>query len=211
VVKNRNNSSGIHKLQTDNGVIEDPKLIEDHILDFYKNPYVDSNPNAHITGNMEDLIGTYIPTMVSSGENIMLIKCPDYLEIKNVAFNLNGNSALGPDSFGRVILSFMIGDYWDKCLQCYSTIFFKKWILPKMNSNVVSLIPKIQGADSIKDFRPIVAANFKLKIISKILVDRLDMVASRIISLNQYGFVQCRQIHDCIGIASKAINMLSKR
>jgi len=29
-----------------------------------------------------------------------------------------------------------------------------------MNSNVVSLIPKIQGAESIKDYRPIVVANF---------------------------------------------------
>ena len=30
-----------------------------------------------------------------------------------------------------------------------------------MNSNVVSLIPKIQGAGNIKDYRSIVVANFK--------------------------------------------------
>jgi len=46
VVKVRNNCSGIHRLRTDNGVIEDPKLIKDHILDFYRNLYVDSNHNA---------------------------------------------------------------------------------------------------------------------------------------------------------------------
>ena len=80
-----------------------------------------------------------------------------------------------------------------------------------MNSNVVSLIPKIQDVDSIKDYRPIVVANFKFKIISKILADRLALVAARIISPNQYGFVQGRQIQDCIGIASEAINMLSKK
>jgi len=34
---------------------------------------------------------------------------------------------------------------------------------------------------------------------------------ARIISTNQYGFVQDRQIHDCIGIASEAINMLFKK
>jgi len=75
---------------------------------------------------------------------------------------------------------------------------------------VVSLIPKIQG-ESIKDYRPIDVVNFKFKIILKILVDRLALVATRIISPNQYGFVQGRQIHDCIGIASKAISMLSKK
>ena len=32
----------------------------------------------------------------------MLIKCLDYFEIKNVVFNLNGNSASGPDGFSRV-------------------------------------------------------------------------------------------------------------
>ena len=79
-----------------------------------------------------------------------------------------------------------------------------------MNNNVVSLIPKTLGANSVKDFRPIVVANFKFKIISKILVDRLAIVVARIISPNQYGFVG-RQIHDCTGIAFEAINMLSKK
>jgi len=71
-----------------------------------------------------------------------------------------------------------------------------------MNSNTVSLIPKIQGVASIKYFRPIDVANFKFKIISKILKDRLAMVASKIISSNQYGFVKGRQSQDCIGIFS---------
>jgi len=48
-----------------------------------------------------------------------------------------------------------------------------------MNSDVVSLIPKIQGVESIKDYKPIVVANFKFKIISKILADRLAIVAVR--------------------------------
>jgi len=80
-----------------------------------------------------------------------------------------------------------------------------------MNSNVVSLIPKIQGVESIKDYWLIVVANLKYKIISKILADRLAIVATRMISPNQYGFVQGRQIQDCIGITSEVINMFSKK
>ena len=59
-----------------------------------------------------------------------------------------------------------------------------------MNINMVSLIPMIVGAESIKDYRLIVVVNFKFKIISKILVDRLALMAAKIISPNQYGFVQ---------------------
>ena len=102
VVKRRNNSSGIHRLRIDNEVIEDPKLIKDHILDFYKNLYTESISNVWDTSNMEDFIGAYIPKLVSSEESMMQIKCPDFLEIKNVVFNLNGNSAPGPDGFGGV-------------------------------------------------------------------------------------------------------------
>jgi len=159
---------------------------------------------------MEDFIGTYIPELVSSKENMMLIKCPNFLEIKNVVFNLNGNSALGFDGFG--------GIFYHSCWEIIGTDvcnvvqqFFKQnWVLPGMNSNVVSLIPKIQGADSIKDYWPIII-NFKFKIISKILANRLELVVARIISPNQYGFVKGRKIQDCIGIASKTINMLSKK
>jgi len=139
---------------------------------------------------MEDFIGTYIPELVSSKKNMMLIKCPNFLEIKNVVFNLNGNNASGSDGFGGVLYHScweIIGT--DVC-NAVQQFFNKNWILPGMNNNVVFLIPKIQGAKCIKDYRPIVVANFKFKIISKILVDRLALMAAKIISPNQYGFVQ---------------------
>ncbi|XP_068474775.1 uncharacterized protein [Phaseolus vulgaris] len=151
-VKRIHNSSGIHRLRIDNEDIS----------------------------NMEDFIGTYIPELVSSKENMMLIKCPNFLEIKNVVFNLNGNSALGFDGFG--------GIFYHSCWEIIGT----------------------DGADSIKDYWPIII-NFKFKIISKILANRLELVVARIISPNQYGFVKGRKIQDCIGIASKTINMLSKK
>jgi len=69
-------------------------------LDFYRNLYDDFNSNAHTTGNTEHFIG---PAMVSFEENISLIKCPYFLEIKDVVFNLNGNSTPGPDGFGGVV------------------------------------------------------------------------------------------------------------
>jgi len=58
-----------------------------------------------------------------------------------------------------------------------------------MNNNVVSLISKIQEVDCIKDYRPTIVSNFKFKIISKLLADKLALMAARIISPNQYEFV----------------------
>jgi len=58
---------------------------------------------------MEDFIGTYVPELVSSKENMMLIKCPYFSEIKNDVFNLNGNSAPDPNGFGGVFYH----SYWE--------------------------------------------------------------------------------------------------
>jgi len=61
--------------------------------------------------------------------------------------------------------------------------FFKSgWILAGMNSNVISLTPKISCAENIQDFR--------FKIISKILADRLAHIASRMLSPNQNDFIK---------------------
>ena len=102
MVKRHNNSSGIHRLQTDNSVIEDSKLITNHILNFY----AESNSNDQATGSMKKFICTYIPETVSSEENIILIKCSNYLKIKNETFNLNGNNATGSDGFDGVFYHF---------------------------------------------------------------------------------------------------------
>ncbi|MCI11700.1 RNA-directed DNA polymerase (Reverse transcriptase), partial [Trifolium medium] len=54
-------------------------------------------------------------------------------------------------------------------------------------------------------------ANFKFKIISKILADRLAQILPNIISKEQRGFIKGRQIRDCICLTSEAINMLHKK
>jgi len=59
-------TGGIHCLRIDNEVTEDPKFIEDHILDFYKNLYVESTSNVSDTSNVEDFISFCILELVSS-------------------------------------------------------------------------------------------------------------------------------------------------
>jgi len=72
------------------------------------------------------------------------------------------------------------------------------------------LIPKVPGASSMGDYRPIALANFLFKIVTKIVADRLAGITTRIISMEQRGYVRDRNISDCIIIASEAINSLGK-
>jgi hypothetical protein len=84
--------------------------------------------------------------------------------------------------------------------------------MPNYNANTLILIPKTPNADSIDQFRPIALANFKFKIISKVLADdRLAQILPSIISKEQRGFVNGRNIKDCICLTSEAVNLLPKK
>jgi len=56
--------------------------------------------------------------------------------------------------------------------------------------NTLILNPKHPNADSVEQFRPIATANFKLKVISKIIADRLATIVPTIISNNKKRFHQ---------------------
>jgi hypothetical protein len=83
--------------------------------------------------------------------------------------------------------------------------------MPGFNSNIIALLPKVQNATSIDQFRPIAMANFKFKVISKIIADRLASVLPSIISEEQMGFIHGRNIKDCLCIASEAANLLHNK
>jgi len=73
------------------------------------------------------------------------------------------------------------------------------------------LIPKTNNADSVDQYRPITVANFKFKVISKILANRLASIMPAITSVRQRGFIRGKNIKDCICLASEAVNVLHKK
>ncbi|MCH79990.1 RNA-directed DNA polymerase (Reverse transcriptase) [Trifolium medium] len=85
------------------------------------------------------------------------------------------------------------------------------WILPGFNSNIIALLPKTPEASSIDQYRPIAMANFKFKIISKIIADKLASIMPSIISEEQKGFIHDRNIKDCLFTASKDANLLHNK
>jgi hypothetical protein len=89
--------------------------------------------------------------------------------------------------------------------------FTSSWIFPGCNSNIIALLPKFPEASSIDQYRPIAMANFKFKIISKIIVDILASIMPNLISVEQKGFMHGRDIKDCLCIASEAANLLHNK
>jgi hypothetical protein len=99
----------------------------------------------------------------------------------------------------------------DDVINAVLQFFSSGWILPNMDSNTIVLIPKVHNADRVDQFRPVAMANFKFKIITKIIADRLAQVLPSIISKEQRGFVNGRQMKDCVCLTSEAINLLHNK
>jgi hypothetical protein len=157
------------------------------------------------------LVDELIPSLVSDNVNSLLTMLPSKEEIKNAVFDLNKDGAPGPAGFG----AFFYQTYWDiihfDVTNVVVQFFTDGWILPNFNSNTLILIPKTANVDSIDQFRPIALANFKFKIVSKVLAARLAQILPTVISKEQRRFIHGRNIKDCIGLASEAINLLHNK
>jgi hypothetical protein len=66
----------------------------------------------------------------------------------------------------------------------------------RLNFGILSLIPKVPGADDIKQFRPIALINVIFKLVSKAYTIRLLPIAHRVISTSQTAFIKGRLIHE---------------
>ena len=72
--------------------------------------------------------------------------------------------------------------------------------------------PKFTNASHFNDFRPISCCNVQYELITKVLSNRLKVVAGELVSPHQYAFLEGRQINDCSLrlISKKAFHSLNR-
>ena len=206
LAKIRASTNSINFLYDGELVITEPSDIEVHVVNYFQSIFTVANNCIH-----NDLIAETIPSLVYIDENNMLLRIPQREEVKDAVFALNGDGAPGPDGFGGHFYQ----TYWDivgaEVVQSVQEFFISGVLANNINNNLIVLILKVPGPRVMGDYRPIALANFQLKVITKILADRLAIVTMRIISIEQRGFICDRQISECVILASEAINILDKR
>jgi hypothetical protein len=66
--------------------------------------------------------------------------------------------------------------------------------IQSINGSYMTLVPKIPNPSKVSDFMPISLLNFSIKLITKILANRLQKVILQVIHQNQYRFLKNRSI-----------------
>ncbi|XP_028095770.1 uncharacterized protein LOC114293006 [Camellia sinensis] len=152
-----------------------------------------------------------VDSVVSSDMNYDLTRpfCDE--EIKSAAFQLGAFKAPGPDGFP----GFFYQNYWDEVggsvCTAVRSFFNGGYILRELNQTNLVLIPKVSNRTLLSQFRPISLCNFILKIITKLLPNRLKGILKSLISPNQSAFVSGRLIQDNVIVAHEAFHSLKLR
>lgn len=119
-------------------------------------------------------------------------------EIDKIIKSMPIDKAPGPDGFN--------GLFFKKCWSIIKSDIYNLFLefvedkvnLAAINSSYIVLVSKISNPTTASDFRPISLLNCCVKLLTKLLAERLQLSILKIIHKNQYGFIRSRTIQDCL-------------
>jgi len=143
---------------------------------------------------------------VSEASSNQLIKVFSMEEIKQAIFDMKIDAAPGPNGYGASFFQ----HFWDNIKENYYRMFQDFYNgdldIKRLNYGVITLVPKVKDAASIKQYRPICLLNVDYKGFAKVLTDRLTPVAKEVIGANQTGFIQGRNILEGVVILHEVLH-----
>jgi hypothetical protein len=131
-------------------------------------------------------------------------------EVKAVVFYSYAEGSPGPDG-----LSFLFYQkFWDvikdDLMNLVKAFQMGKLDLFRINFAMLTLIPKVENAMEMKNFRPISLLNCSFKIFGKLLASRLEKFCGRLIEQEQSAFIRGRYILESVVVAHEVVHSLHK-
>ena len=131
-------------------------------------------------------------------------------EIDNIVAELPNNKSPSLDGFNNEFIKgcwpLIAPDYYS----LFETLYEEEICLRSINSSHIALVPRKDGSTVATDYRPISLFNTSLKLITKVLANRLQKLIKKIINQNQYGFIKTRTIQDYLAWALEYLHLCHK-
>lgn len=148
---------------------------------------------------------------ISTADNEQLLAEVTYEEVKQAVFSMHPDKAAGPDglnpAFFQSFWNIVERDVVNFCRNFVST----GTLPPGINESLVCLIPKIKVPQTMGDLRPISLCNVLVRILSKVMTNRLKACLNEIISENQSAFIEGRLLTDNALIAFEINHYMKRR
>jgi hypothetical protein len=183
-------------------------------------PVYSHNQKADLLWNdfQERLGTTYNPVMLFNLDSLLnhnhdlsSLELPfSTIDIDEIIKALPTDKSPGPDGFSNEFIkkcwSIIKHDFYSLCDAFHSS----EVCLRSINSSYITLIPKVDGPTRVSDFRPISLLNSSVKIITKLLANRLQPHITSLVHKNQYGFIRGRTIQDCLACTFEYLHICHK-
>lgn len=202
---NRRRNNQIHKLKDadDNWVDWESGL--DALMERYFNDLFRATES-----NWQEVIEC-IPTTITDAQNDELLKPIEEEEVKRALFQMNPDKAPGPDGMTPAFFQ----KYWKivgKDIVVMVRKFFADGMLSNsLNSTNIVLIPKKKCPVFISELRPISLCNVLVKIITKVVANRLKETLESVVSENQSAFMSGRLISDNVMVSYEVMHYLKRK
>jgi hypothetical protein len=175
------------------------------INDFYKHLYC-----LEGTTNMEQVLDI-VPEKVTTEMNSELLSPFTNEEVKCALFQMFPTKAPGPDGFPTHFFQRHRELCGDEVTSVVLRMLRGEDDPSIINNMCIVLIPKVENAEELGQFRSISLCNVLYKIASKVIANRLREILPEIISEEQSAFVPGRLITDNVTTAYECMHFMKKK
>lgn len=200
----RNKTNLIARIKDDSGQwCENLEDIQKVIENYFSNLFTASSTNGQLSQREEI-------KRVSEQENIDLVSTVTEEEVKHAVFSMHPDKSPGLDGFNPAFYQFFWNIVKKDVIQLCQKFMCTGEFPEGMNRTLVCLIPKIKVLQTMADLRPISLCNVLVRILSKVLSNRLKVCLGSIISDRQSAFIEGRLLTDNALVAFE-VNHYMKR
>jgi Reverse transcriptase (RNA-dependent DNA polymerase) len=96
-------------------------------------------------------------------------------------------------------------------MKLVNAFYYNELNLTQINLAFIYLIPKKKDANIIIQYRPISFINYSMKIITKLLIERLSPLIDSLISFTQTTYIEDKYIMDNLVCAHKVLLTIHKK
>jgi hypothetical protein len=177
-----------------------PQLIHNYFSDLFSASPTDDSQIMDV-----------ISPKVSTAQNTLLTRPFRADEVVAAINSMHPDKSPGPDGLNPGFYQKFWGEVGEKvtatCLNCLNNCEIPEGL----NKTAIVLIPKVKNPSNLSDLRPISLCNVIIKIMTKMLANRLKLVLDDLISENQSAFIPGRLINDNVLIAFEISHYLKQR
>ncbi|CAJ2652835.1 unnamed protein product [Trifolium pratense] len=179
--------------------------VERLLIDHFAEIFSTSDPN-NVDSTCEVVRGKLTPAHKEEVSRLFTAE-----EVKEAIFEMHPLKAPGPDGLPALFFQ----KFWHivgRDVQNLVLEILNNGRSPKdINKTFIALIPKLKNPLAPKDYRPISLCNVVMKIVTKVIANRIKPILPDIIDEEQSAFVQGRLITDNALIAMECFHWMKKK